>query len=205
MIIRSARFLMSNTDVAKCPPATMPEYAFIGRSNVGKSSLINMLANNEKLAKTSSSPGKTQTINHFEMNASWYLTDLPGYGYAKTSAKNRAQWHKFITDYLIKRENLMCIMVLLDSRIKPQAIDLDFMRFLGEKGLPFAMVFTKLDKLKKGELARHQQEYKDEMLQEWEELPQIFLTSAEKKLGKVEILKFISETNKLYKATVKDK
>ena len=205
MIIRSARFLMSNTDVAKCPPATMPEYAFIGRSNVGKSSLINMLANNEKLAKTSSSPGKTQTINHFEMNASWYLTDLPGYGYAKTSAKNRAQWHKFITDYLTKRENLMCIMVLLDSRIKPQAIDLDFMRFLGEKGLPFAMVFTKLDKLKKGELARHQQEYKDEMLQEWEELPQIFLTSAEKKLGKVEILKFISETNKLYKATVKDK
>lgn len=199
MIIRSAKFLMSNTEVAKCPPATMPEYAFIGRSNVGKSSLINMLTNNDKLAKISGTPGKTQTINHFLINDKWYLTDLPGYGYAKASTSSKAKWHEFITQYLTKRENLICIMVLIDSRLTPQQIDLDFMEFLASSGLPFVMIFTKTDKLKKGELARNQAFYKEKMLETWEELPTMFLTSSEKRLGKKEILSFITETNKLYK------
>jgi len=198
MQIKKAEFVISNTDIKKCPKPRMAEYAFIGRSNVGKSSLINMLTNRKSLAKISGKPGKTQLINHFLINEDWYLVDLPGYGYASVSKGQRLEFAKFIKKYLETRENLMCLFVLIDSRHKPQKIDLEFMQWLGEKGIPFVMCFTKQDKLSKTELAKNLAHYKKKMLQIWDELPPIFLTSSAKKTGQEEVLQFIEETNKLY-------
>lgn len=198
MQIKKAEFTISNTDIKKCPSATMPEYAFIGRSNVGKSSLINMLTSRKSLAKISGKPGKTQLINHFLINDEWYLVDLPGYGYASVSKDQRLAFAKFIKKYLENRENLMCLFVLLDSRLKPQKIDMDFMQWLAEKGIPFVMCFTKQDKLSKSESTKNLANYKKEMLAVWQELPPIFLTSSVKKTGQEAVLQFIEETNKLY-------
>ncbi len=198
MEIKSAQFVISNTDVTKCPAPTMPEYAFIGRSNVGKSSLINMLCDRKNMAKTSGKPGKTQLINHFIINANWYLVDLPGYGFAKVSKDLKANWNAFIEQYIIQRTNLMCLMVLIDSRLDPQKVDLDFMDWLGEKGISFVMVFTKIDKLSKKQFADNIKHYKEEMGKHWDELPECFYTSSEKKTGKTELLHFIEQTNKLY-------
>jgi len=195
MKINSAEFVISNTDIEKCPKERIPEYAFIGRSNVGKSSLINMLTSRKSLAKTSGKPGKTQLINHFKINDHWFLVDLPGYGYAKVSKKDRSIFAKFIYDYLEKRENLICTFVLVDSRHEPQKIDLSFMEWLGQKGIPFVIVFTKMDKLSSSQLNKNLSKYKTKMLETWEELPQSFMSSAESKLGKMEILKFIHTTN----------
>ena len=201
MRIKQAEFIISNKDIKKCPKEDMPEYAFIGRSNVGKSSLINMLTERKGLAKVSGKPGKTQLINHFLINKLWYLVDLPGYGYAGVSKTQRYEFAQFIKKYLLKRENLMCLFVLLDSRLKPQSIDLDFMLWLGENGVPFVICFTKQDKLSKKESKENLINYKRELLESWEELPRIFLSSATKNNGKEDILKFIEETNKLYKST----
>lgn len=198
MQVKKAEFIISNTDIKKCPAPNMPEYAFIGRSNVGKSSLINMLANRKNLAKTSGKPGKTQLINHFLLNDSWYLVDLPGYGYASVSKGKRLEFAKFIKQYLENRENLMCLFVLLDSRLKPQKIDMEFMQWLGKKGIPFVMCFTKQDKLSKSEAAKNLANYKKEMKQIWKELPPIFFTSSANKKGQDEVLKFVSDTNKLF-------
>jgi GTP-binding protein len=195
--VSTAKFLSSQTDHAKLP-ANLPEYAFIGRSNVGKSSLINMLTGNSKLAKVSSTPGKTQTVNQFIINGSWYLVDLPGYGYAKISKTSREQWEKMINAYLTQRENLMCVFVLLDCRIELQKNDLDFMLDLGNKGIPFVIAFTKADKPGKNALQNNIQSLKKELLKYWEELPQTFITSAESGNGQMEILKFIEETNLLF-------
>jgi GTP-binding protein len=200
MQVKNAQFISSNTNHLACPKGDKPEYAFIGRSNVGKSSLINMLVNHEGLAKTSSKPGKTQLINHFIINEKsdpWYLVDLPGYGYAKTSKSSAELWSKFTLDYLIKRSNLLCVFVLIDSRLSPQKIDLEFMTWLAENQLAFCIVFTKTDKLNKVVLAKNLDHYKKVLLQDWEELPQIFVTSSELKKGREEILQFISETNTL--------
>jgi len=186
---------MSNTDVAKCPTNPYPEYAFIGRSNVGKSSLINMLMGQKKLAKISGKPGKTQLINHFIVNNEWYLVDLPGYGYAKVSKKKRSKFQGFITDYFAKRRQLSCAFVLIDSRIKPQKIDLEFMAFLGMNAIPFCIVFTKADKLKSNEINRNISQYQDTMLETWEEMPTYFITSATKSTGKDEVLHFIGKVN----------
>lgn len=199
MLIKSAEFIISNTDIDKCPPPTKAEYAFIGRSNVGKSSLINMLTSKKSLAKTSSTPGKTQLINHFLINDEWYLVDLPGYGYAKSSKKNRAQWDQFIRKYLNQRSNLIYTFVLLDSRLKPQKIDLEFMEMLGVKGIPFVMVFTKLDKLSSSAANKNLVTYKKEMLKAWEALPPIIQSSSTTAMGKDEILNLIEETNKDFK------
>lgn len=198
MKIKSAEFVISNTDITKCPKADRPEYAFIGRSNVGKSSLINMLTNHKGLAKTSGKPGKTQLINHFSINNEWYLVDLPGYGFAKTGKTQRLKWEKFINEYLLKRDNLMSVFVLIDSRHEPQQIDLNFMGWLGEKGIPFAMVFTKLDKLRPSQKGSFLPKYKREMLKIWEEMPPHFITSSEDKTGKDELLAYIEEVNQLY-------
>lgn len=195
MIIKTAEFVISNTDYKKCPEPDIHEYAFIGRSNVGKSSLINMLVNNKKLAKTSSTPGKTQLINHFIINDEWYLVDLPGYGYAKVSKVKRGEWSKIISDYILKRENLVSVFVLIDSRHKPQKLDIEFMEWLGIKGIPFSMVFTKIDKISSSELTKNLMHYKKEMLKSWESLPKIFMSSAKSQHGKDEILKYIEETN----------
>lgn len=195
MEITSAKFLISNTDLKRCPKPVLPEYAFIGRSNVGKSSLINMLCAKKKLAKTSSKPGKTQLINHFLINEAWYIVDLPGYGYAKVSKSKRKQWEGFIRKYLLQRPNLMCLFVLIDSRIPPQQNDLDFMRFLGESGVPFVMVFTKTDGVTKNHLHRDLAHYKKEMLKEWEELPKVFTTSAVEGLGREALLDYIEDLN----------
>ena len=197
--IKSAQFVISNTDVSKCPAPTLPEYAFIGRSNVGKSSLINMLCARKDLAKTSGKPGKTQLINHFIINEKWYLVDLPGYGYAQTSKDNRQKWDGFIQEYILNRKNLMCLLVLIDCRIPPQKIDVEFMDWLGENQIPFVLVFTKTDKLTKGKLAQNIEHYKNEMKKHWEELPECFYTSSEKKEGRKEVLGFIENTNKLFK------
>lgn len=199
MKINSAEFVISNTDIEKCPKERIPEYAFIGRSNVGKSSLINMLTSRKSLAKTSGKPGKTQLINHFKINNNWFLVDLPGYGYAKVSKKDRSIFAKFIYNYLEKRENLICTFVLVDSRHEPQKIDLLFMEWLGKKRIPFVIVFTKMDKLSSSQLYKNLSKYKTEMLKTWEELPQSFMSSAESKLGKMEILKFIDSTNESVK------
>ena len=185
---------MSNSSVHKCPTPDRPEYAFIGRSNVGKSSLINMITNHKKLAKTSSRPGKTQLINHFAINDDWYLVDLPGYGYAKISKTERDKFQAYIIDYIEKRENLYCLFVLIDSRLAPQKIDIEFITWLGEKRVPFAIVFTKTDKLGKNQLASNVAHYKRELKKEWGELPDVFLSSSETGLGKKEILDFISKT-----------
>ena len=196
MLIKSASFLQSNTNVAKLPKADKPEYAFIGRSNVGKSSLINMLTNNKNLAKVSATPGKTITINHFIINNEWYLVDLPGYGFAKRSQKDREMWKKMLDEYILGRQNLVATFVLVDSRIEPQKIDLDFISNLGENQVPFVIVFTKADKLGSGKLAENIANYKKKLLEEWEELPTMIVTSSETKLGKDEILDLIEKYNK---------
>jgi GTP-binding protein len=199
MEIRTAKYLISNPKVEGCPKPDRPEYAFIGRSNVGKSSLINMLTNHSKLAKTSGSPGKTQLINHFIINDEWYLVDLPGYGYAKVSQKQRASWSRMIEDYLRKRENLMTVFVLLDGRHTPQQIDLEFLRKLGEWGVPFNLAFTKADKSTQREVAKNVRAFVEEMKKEWEFIPRVFVTSAEKFHGRKEMLSFIEELNEQYK------
>jgi GTP-binding protein len=197
MKIKTADFVISNTDVSKCPKDRIPEYAFIGRSNVGKSSLINMLTNKSKLAKISGRPGKTQLINHFKINNNWFLVDLPGYGYAQVSKAKRQTFQEFIKDYFLQREQLVCTFVLVDSRLEPQKIDLEFMTFLGENGIPFCIVFTKSDKLKLSELNKNLQFYNKTMTQTvWESMPQHFVTSASIKSGKEELLDFIDELNK---------
>ncbi len=196
MLIKTAFFLQSNTSVASLPRADKPEYAFIGRSNVGKSSLINMLAGNGKLAKVSATPGKTITINHFIVNDEWYLVDLPGYGFAKRSQKERELWKQMLDEYILGRPNLITTFVLVDSRIEPQKIDLEFISGLGENNIPFVIVFTKADKLKSGQLSKNIENYKKRLLEEWEELPTMIVTSSEKRTGKDEILDLIDEYNK---------
>lgn len=196
MLIRDARFLSSNTQLAACPSPDRPEYAFIGRSNVGKSSLLNMLTGRNGLAKISSTPGKTQVINHFLINEEWYLVDLPGYGYARVSKSARADWGKMINTYLTRRENLTCVCVLLDSRHSPQAVDLEFMEKLGEDGVPFVMVFTKTDKQSSTRTNELIKSYLATMSETWDELPRYFLTSAETGAGRDELLDFITEVNR---------
>lgn len=198
MEIKTANFVISNTDIKKCPAPNLPEYAFIGRSNVGKSSLINMLCNKKGLAKISGRPGKTQLINHFIINDNWYLVDLPGYGYAKISKKQREKWQKFIDQYLLSRLNLMNVFVLVDCRHEPQKIDLEFMQWLGENGIPFSMVFTKLDKLNKSQQAKFLPSYKKEMLKSWEEMPPVFITSSETGTGREKLLEYIGEINTMF-------
>ncbi len=199
MQIKSAEFLISNTNYKKCPLENKPEYAFIGRSNVGKSSLINMLTSHKDLAKTSSQPGKTQLINHFLINGEWYLVDLPGYGYARSSKTNREKWQKMILDYIKNRNNLVTIFVLVDSRIPPQTIDVEFINFLGEIQIPFVIVFTKTDKNKQQETAQTLSNYKKKLMESWEELPLFFLTSSETKYGKDRVLDYIELLNKDFK------
>jgi len=196
MEIKSAEFVMSNSDVEKCPKSLIPEYAFIGRSNVGKSSLINMLTHRKSLAKTSGRPGKTQLINHFLINKNWYLVDLPGYGYAKVSKSSKKTFQKFITQYFSVREQLVSAFVLVDIRHEPQPIDLEFMEWLGEYAIPFSIVFTKADKLKPKAIDNHVADYKNVMLETWEEMPNYFITSSSKEIGKDEILKYIDTLNK---------
>lgn len=196
MIIKKAFFLASNNYISKLPKDNMPEYAFIGRSNVGKSSLINMLTQRRALAKTSSTPGKTITINHFVINDEWYVVDLPGYGYARRSKKQREEWQTMLAKYISQRRNLVCTFVLIDSRIEPQNSDLGFMEWLGENQVPFAIMFTKIDKLKTAELENNIEKYKQRLLEDWEELPAIFLTSSEKGIGRDEVLDFIEEQNR---------
>ncbi len=200
MIIKTAEYLQSEADWKKCPAPNLPEYAFIGRSNVGKSSLINMLVNRKSLAKTSSQPGKTQTINHFLINKNWYLVDLPGYGYAKTSKTNRAKWGKMISDYLLFRENLQLVFVLADARLEPQQIDIDFINNLGEQGIPFAIIFTKTDKVSSGKSMSNIQKMKNKLAETWEELPVMMKSSAISGAGRDEILGFIEQINENYHA-----
>ena len=196
MIIKQAEFVISNSEVAKCPKEFLPEYAFIGRSNVGKSSLINMLTGNSKLAKTSSRPGKTQLINHFKINQNWFLVDLPGYGYAKVSKKAKEKFQQFITDSFEQREQLVSSFVLVDIRHEPQKIDLEFFAYLGENGIPFAIVFTKADKLSRSRIEKSIATYKRILLQDqWEELPPYFITSSESGLGKENLLEYIEQIN----------
>jgi GTP-binding protein len=193
MEIKQAEFVISNTDVRKCPEGDMPEFAFIGRSNVGKSSLINMLTRHKGLAKTSSTPGKTLLINHFLINKSWYLVDLPGYGYAQRSKTQREQLKKMIDNYVLNREQMYNLFLLIDSRHEPQEIDLEFMRFLGANGVPFSIVFTKADKLSKLRLKTNTENYKKKLLEEWEELPPIFITSSSAAEGRTELLDYIEQ------------
>ena len=195
MIIKEAKFLISNSDVSKCPNSNLPEYAFIGRSNVGKSSLINMLTNRRGLAKTSSTPGKTLLINHFIINNNWHLVDLPGYGYAARDKESREKLKIMIESYILKRQQLTCLFVLIDSRLKPQKIDLEFIQWCGEHGVPFCLVFTKLDKLGVNVGKANVGIYKKELLNTWEELPPVFLTSSEDKRGKEELLNYIESIN----------
>ncbi len=195
MIIKNAEFLCSNTRVDKLPEANKPEYAFIGRSNVGKSSLINAMTGRKNLAKTSQKPGKTQLINHFLINDTWYLVDLPGYGFAKASKSNREEWSRFIRKYLIDRTNLQCVFVLIDSRLEPQKIDIEFCTWLGEQGIPFILVFTKADKQSVVKSDQHIAKFKKTLLTYFEEVPPLFLTSAETKKGCEELLIFIDEIN----------
>lgn len=195
MKIKTATFVVSNSDVSKCPKDRLPEYAFIGRSNVGKSSLINMLTNQKHLAKTSGRPGKTQLINHFIINKSWYLVDLPGYGYARVSKTEKKKFQTFITKYFEKRAQLVSAFVLVDIRHEPQKIDLDFMNWLGEKELPFSIIFTKADKLKPNAITQNIKLYQSKILEYWEEMPQYFITSSSKSIGKEELLGFIEQTN----------
>ncbi|NCO64217.1 MAG: YihA family ribosome biogenesis GTP-binding protein [Flavobacteriales bacterium] len=195
MQIKSAEFVMSNSDVAKCPKNRLPEYAFIGRSNVGKSSLINMLTQRKSLAKTSGRPGKTQLINHFLINKNWFLVDLPGYGYAKVSKSSKKTFQKFITQYFSLREQLISAFVLVDIRHEPQTIDLEFMLWLGEHGIPFSIVFTKADKLKPNAIIKHVEDYKNRLLETWEDLPNYFVTSSSNETGKDEVLGYIEDLN----------
>jgi len=198
MKIKTSEFVISNTELKKCPKPDKPEYAFIGRSNVGKSSLINMITGRKQLAKISGKPGKTRLINHFIINEKWFLVDLPGYGYAKVSKQERNIWKGFIKEYILKRENLMNLFVLIDSRHKPQNNDLEFMQHLGENSVPFVIIFTKADKLTKKQLKENIAHYTSELLKTWEEVPKYFISSAVDKSGQKEILDFISETNMLF-------
>ncbi len=200
-----AQYVISNTDWRKCPPTTLPEYAFIGRSNVGKSSLINMLTQQKGLAKTSSKPGKTLLINHFLVEDSWYIVDLPGYGYAQVDKNGQRRLQALINGYIMHREALTCLMLLIDSRHEPQKIDLEFMAQLGENGIPFVIVFTKLDKLSNAKWQLNLQKYKERLSEEWEELPPIFATSAEKGVGRDEILDYIHSVNDSLKEATKAK
>lgn len=195
MVIKTAEFVKSSGKWQECPEPTLPEYAFIGRSNVGKSSLINAMMNRKDLAKTSQTPGKTQLINNFLVNENWYLTDLPGYGYAKVSKSTRRDFEKLITNYILNRKNLVNLFVLVDSRHTPQKIDMEFIEWCGENGVPFSIVFTKADKLKPAATVKNVEHYKNELLKTWEGLPEIYVTSAEKKEGCEEILNFIQNTN----------
>lgn len=203
MDIKTAEYLQSVVDWRKCPSPNLPEYAFIGRSNVGKSSLINMLTNNRNLAKTSSQPGKTQTINHFLMNKTWYLVDLPGYGFAKTSKTNREMWRKMISDYLLHRENLQVVFELVDSRLEPQQIDVDFINKLGENGIPFVIIFTKADKVSNSKAMSNIQKMKNKLYETWDELPPMMKSSSVSGLGKDQILDYIEEINQQYYNTKK--
>ncbi len=196
MEIKSAEFVISNTDVQKCPDGTRPEYAFIGRSNVGKSSLINMLTARKRLAMTSQKPGKTQLINHFIINDDWYLVDLPGYGYAQRGKENRENLRRIIESYILRRPQLTCLFVLLDCRHAPQKIDLEFMEWLGENEVPFAIIFTKTDKIGKGRLQENLDTYRQKMLETWEELPPMLTSSSENRDGREEILHYIDEINR---------
>ena len=197
-MIKTALFISSVVDQDKLPKPLKPEYAFIGRSNVGKSSLINMLTNLRKLAKVSNTPGKTRTINHFLIDDNWYLVDLPGFGYAKTSKTERSKWTGFTYEYLKTRDSLLCICVLIDIRLEPQKIDLDFMEWMGNEELPFAMIFTKADKLGKTVIQKNVAAYEKKMLETWEVMPPYIITSSETKQGKEELVKFIEKTNKLF-------
>jgi GTP-binding protein len=199
MNINKAEFIESNTDYKKCPPALMPEYAFIGRSNVGKSSLINMLCQHSGLAKTSATPGKTQLINHFKINDAWYLVDLPGYGYAKIGRHLREQWNVMLQDYIVFRENLMNVFILIDSRIPPQQKDLDFLIWLGENTVPFSIVFTKADQLSKLKLESSLRTYEQTLMRQWKQLPPFFISSAKEKTGRDELLQYIEECNLVFK------
>lgn len=194
-IIKEAEFIISNTDHTKCPAPELPEYAFIGRSNVGKSSLINMLSGRKSLAKISGKPGKTQLINHFLMDKAWYLVDLPGYGYAKVSKKVNAGWGTMINNYLTNRENLVCVFVLIDSRLPPQKVDVDFIDFLGKNGLPLSLIFTKADKQSLNKTHQSIALFRKNMLKSWEEFPPYFVSSATENIGKAEVLTFIDELN----------
>lgn len=196
MEIKSAEFVISNTDVKKCPAGNFPEYAFIGRSNVGKSSLINMLTGKKGLAMTSQKPGKTMLINHFLINGQWYLVDLPGYGFAQRGKEGRENIQRIIEDYILEREQLTNLFVLIDCRHEPQKIDLEFMEWLGENGIPFSLIFTKTDKISKSRLQENLKAYQTKLLESWEELPPILLSSSEKKEGRDEILNYIDEINK---------
>ncbi len=196
MKIKSAEFIMSNSDVAKCPKNPIPEYAFIGRSNVGKSSLINMLTQRKSLAKTSGRPGKTQLINHFKINNEWFLVDLPGYGYARVSKSTKKVFQKFITEYFNKRRQLVCAFVLVDIRHDPQKVDLEFMQWLGENQIPFCIIFTKVDKLRPSQIDKHVNSYREKLLEDvWEEMPQYFITSASKAVGRDDVLNYIEQIN----------
>ena len=196
MEITSAEFVISNTDVQQCPAGIFPEYAFIGRSNVGKSSLINMLTARKGLAMTSATPGKTMLINHFLINKNWYLVDLPGYGYARRGQKGKDQIRTIIEDYILEREQMTNLFVLIDSRLEPQNIDLEFMEWLGENGIPFSIIFTKADKLKGGRLKMNVNAYLRELSKQWEELPPYFISSSENRTGRTEILNYIENINK---------
>lgn len=196
MNIKSAQFVMSNTDVTKCPASQIPEYAFIGRSNVGKSSLINMLTGQKKLAMTSQKPGKTQLINHFIINEDWHLVDLPGYGYAQLGNKGRERLKGIIESYILYREQLTCLFVLLDARHEAQKIDLEFIRWVAEAGIPLALIFTKADKLSRAALGRNLDAYRAKLAEEWEELPPIFVTSSETRYGREELLEYIDTINR---------
>ncbi len=195
MQIKSAEFVMSNSKVDKCPKDRLPEYAFIGRSNVGKSSLINMLMQRKSLAKTSGRPGKTQLINHFLINKNWYLVDLPGYGYARVSKSSKKTFQQFITDYFLQREQMILAFVLVDCRHEPQLIDMEFMQWMGENGIPFSIIFTKADKLKPKTLEGNLKVYKEKMLETWEEMPQYFITSATDSTGRDAVLNYIDALN----------
>lgn len=198
MKINQVKFLQCVVDWQKCPPANLPEYAFIGRSNVGKSSLINMLANNSSLAKISTKPGKTQTINHFIVDNSWYLVDLPGYGYASIAKSTREKWVEMIDDYFVNRPNLQLVFVLIDSRIPPQTIDIEFINKLGENAVPFSIIFTKTDKISATQAAQNTSLFRDKLLETWEELPPSFLSSAKNAKGREEICNYIAQINQNY-------
>ena len=196
MKINTAEFVISNSEIDNCPKDFLPEYAFIGRSNVGKSSLINMLTNHKNLAKTSSKPGKTQLINHFKINGNWFLVDLPGYGYARVSKKSKAVFQQFVTDYFEKREQMVCAFVLIDIRLEAQKIDLEFFTYLGVTEVPFCIVFTKADKIGKTKIHSHVEAYRKQVLASgWEEMPQHFVTSATEATGKEDLLSYIDEIN----------